>query len=109
MQPTIDALNALQAVPWTINKPVLNALRQCDRHRVDVEGVPSDGSIKRVAFELDMRTAESMAAYGRFWTAMNLDWRGRVYGVPHFNFQRDDAVRARSSSLLMVNPLALTD
>ena len=25
---------------------------------------------------------------------MNLDWRGRVYGVPHFNFQRDDRVRA---------------
>ena len=94
MQPTIDALNALQAVPWTINKPVLNALRQCDLHGVDVEGVPPSGSIKRVAFELDMRTAESMAAYGRFWTAMNLDWRGRVYGVPHFNFQRDDAVRA---------------
>ena len=94
MQPTIDSLNALQAVPWTINKPVLNALRQCDLHGVDVEGVPPSGSIKRVAFELDMRTAEFMAAYGRFWTAMNLDWRGRVYGVPHFNFQRDDAVRA---------------
>jgi DNA-directed RNA polymerase len=25
---------------------------------------------------------------------MNLDWRGRVNSVPHFNFQRDDRIRA---------------
>jgi DNA-directed RNA polymerase len=94
MQPTIDALNALQAVPWTINKRVLDAARQCNLHRIDVEGIPPDDSSKRVTFEIDMRTAEAMAAHERFWIAMNLDWRGRVYGVPHFNFQRDDRVRA---------------
>ena len=35
-----------------------------------------------------------MAAQERFWTPMNLDWRGRVYGVPSFNFQSRDRVRA---------------
>jgi len=25
---------------------------------------------------------------------MQLDWRGRVYGVPSFNLQREDRVRA---------------
>jgi DNA-directed RNA polymerase, mitochondrial len=28
------------------------------------------------------------------WTPMDLDFRGRVYGAPHFNFQRDERVRA---------------
>lgn len=29
-----------------------------------------------------------------FWTPMNMDWRGRVYGITRFNFQREDRVRA---------------
>ena len=41
-----------------------------------------------------MRTAERMAEYQRFYTAINLEWRGRVYCVPSFNFQREDRVRA---------------
>ena len=61
---------------------------------VEVDGVPKDDSADRVMFDLDMQTAEAMAAHERFWTPMNLDWRGRVYGVPSFNFQRDDRVRA---------------
>jgi DNA-directed RNA polymerase, mitochondrial len=94
MKPTLDALNTLQAVPWTINKQVLDALHACDLQSVEVDGVPKDDSADRVMFGLDMKTAEAMAAHERFWTPMNLDWRGRVYGVPSFNFQRDDRVRA---------------
>jgi DNA-directed RNA polymerase len=45
-------------------------------------------------FSEDIRTAELMAEHERFWSPMNLDWRGRVYGVPSFNFQREDRVRA---------------
>ena len=48
----------------------------------------------RVLFREDMRTAERMAEYQRFYTAMNLKSRGRVYCVPSFNFQREDRVRA---------------
>lgn len=94
MKPTLDALNALQAVPWTINKQVLNVLRACVLQSLEVEGVPKDDNAERVLFALDMQTAEAMAAYERFWTPMRLDWRGRVYGVPSFNFQRGDRVRS---------------
>ena len=89
MKPTLDALNALQAVPWTINKRVLDVLQS-----VEVDGVRKDDSADSVMFDLDMHEAKAMAAHDRFWTSMNIDWRGRVYGVPSFNFQRDDRVRA---------------
>jgi DNA-directed RNA polymerase len=48
----------------------------------------------RVLFAQDVVTAERLAESPRFWVPMNADWRGRVYGIPHFNFQRDDRVRA---------------
>jgi DNA-directed RNA polymerase len=41
-----------------------------------------------------MQTAALLADHERFWTAINMDWRGRVYGVPIFNLQREDCVRA---------------
>jgi DNA-directed RNA polymerase len=48
----------------------------------------------RVLLRQDLETADMLLEHDRFWTSMNLDWRGRVYGVPNFNFQRDDRVRA---------------
>lgn len=48
---------------------------------------------ERVLMSEDLRTADLMAQHDRFWTPMNADWRGRVYALPHFNFQRDDRVR----------------
>jgi DNA-directed RNA polymerase len=77
MQPTLDALNALQAVPWTINKPVLGVLQECAAQKIAIEGVPAEDS---VLFEADIQTARAMAEHDRFWTPMNLDFRGRVYG-----------------------------
>lgn len=41
----------------------------------------------------DVETATQMAALPRFWTPYNMDWRGRVYALPYFNFQREDKVR----------------
>jgi DNA-directed RNA polymerase, mitochondrial len=38
--------------------------------------------------------AETMAAHGRFYVPLNIDFRGRIYAIPHFNFQREDCVRA---------------
>jgi DNA-directed RNA polymerase, mitochondrial len=116
LRPVLDALNALQAVPWTINKRVLDVIRECAEQKVQVEGLPATVlSISdkerawdpraarkadreflgaRVLFREDVRTAERMAEYERFYTAMNLDWRGRVYSAPSFNFTREDRVRA---------------
>jgi DNA-directed RNA polymerase len=49
---------------------------------------------ERVLFHEDLETARSLQEAGRFWTPCNMDWRGRVYPLPHFNFQRDDRIRA---------------
>jgi DNA-directed RNA polymerase, mitochondrial len=48
----------------------------------------------RLLFAEDMKTAYAMLEHRRFYTPMNCDWRGRVYGLSHFNFQREDRVRA---------------
>jgi DNA-directed RNA polymerase len=130
MQPAVDAVNGLQAVAWTINRPVLDVVRWCYENGVDVKGLPPKGDIAlpehpkawdtmsederrswkiefaevkqknrsfvsdRVAFHEDMSTADIMADKDAFWTPYNCDWRGRVYPMCHFNFQRDDRVRA---------------
>ncbi len=40
MQPALDAVNTVQAVPWRINTAVLNVMRECRRRGIDVEGLP---------------------------------------------------------------------
>ena len=126
MKPAVDALNALQSVPWKINSRVLDVIRECVATGINVPGndapLPETHSAlrdtppaelaaltrkadqvrkinrrlvgARTLLSMDMSTAELMAKHSRFWTPMNLDWRGRVYGVPSFNFQREDRVRA---------------
>jgi DNA-directed RNA polymerase len=44
-------------------------------------------------FKQDMVTARRMAELPQFYTPMTMDFRGRVYPVPKFNFQREDRVR----------------
>lgn len=130
MQPALDAVNALQAVPWTINKRVLGTMYYCIENQLHVKGLPrftpydkpprtkpwedmsederrawrrradkiettNRGLIAdRVLFEQDIGTAELLSVDERFYTPFNADWRGRVYPMSHFNFQRDDRVRA---------------
>jgi DNA-directed RNA polymerase len=129
MRPAINALNALQAVPWMINQRILDVLKACWENGIAVPGLPrkeplrvpeygnweqfTDGErafLRRrtdeirlanfamkgghVGMKEDVETAECMAQYERFFTPMNFDFRGRVYALPHFNFQRDDRVRA---------------
>ena len=130
MKLALDALNALQAVPWRINERVLWYMLVCDANGIEVKGLPTRSSLSalddkpknritsgkerttrkiknnelraakrrlvssRALFAGDMQTAALLADYERFWTAMNMDWRGRVYGMPNFNLQREDCVRA---------------
>ena len=77
MQPLLDALNALQRVAFTINEPVLDYVKRT-----------SDIALT------DAVVAEMLVAHGRFYVPLNIDFRGRVYAIPHFNFQREDSVRA---------------
>ena len=131
MKPALDALNALQAVPFMINQRVLAVIKDCEGFGIKVAGmVPTDLVIPqkpnafewedmdadarhlwtakrnekratnigyigdRVLFAMDMRVADAMAKHDCFYTPMNLDWRGRVYALSSFNFQREDRVRA---------------
>lgn len=42
MKQHVDAVNALQAVPWTINHAVLGVMRWCIAHNVAVPGLPGE-------------------------------------------------------------------
>jgi DNA-directed RNA polymerase len=43
---------------------------------------------------LDMAEAHRLAEVPEFYTSMTMDFRGRVYPLPRFNFQRGDHVRS---------------
>jgi DNA-directed RNA polymerase, mitochondrial len=127
MRPTLDAVNALQAVPWSINEPVLEVMKACVERGIEVSSLPGqkipfppkpqDGATEaqmrawsfnvgrakeanraltgsHTSLNEDLTVATQLAQWGRFWVPMNLDWRSRVYGMSHFDFQREDRVRA---------------
>ena len=130
MKPVVDAVNALQAVAWKINEPVLKVMLQCIWQNVPVKGLPrmtpydkpphpqpwdkmtdaerrawryradkieerNRGLVSdRVLLSEDISTAGYLTEAERFYTPFNCDWRGRVYPMPFFNFQRDDRIRA---------------
>jgi DNA-directed RNA polymerase, mitochondrial len=103
MRWVLDAINALQNVAFAINEPVRDFIK-ADRPPVPAilekprppvwqkKKFQADNQI--TAFHTDMVIADAMAAAGRFWVPLNIDFRGRLYGIPHFNFQREDRVRA---------------
>ena len=106
MQPLLDAIHALQTVPFTINVPVLHFLRRFNPSAIPAPPEKSnlgpgqywfakkkysEAKAERSAWDLIVATAEAMAE--RFYVLLNIDFRGRVYPIPHFNFTRDDRVR----------------
>lgn len=48
---------------------------------------------ERIILEQALATAENLVGKP-FWTPMNLDYRGRVYAMPLFNFQGADHIRS---------------
>lgn len=65
--------------------------------RIKTDGIKKANRIllcDRLRFEEDMETASEAANHDRFYTPCNIDWRGRVYPMTQFNFQRGDYVRA---------------
>jgi DNA-directed RNA polymerase len=68
--------------------------RRLQRYRIGQVKEHNRGlASNRVLFAQDTATADRLVG-SRFYTPINSDWRGRVYPVCHFNFQRDDRVRA---------------
>lgn len=48
---------------------------------------------ERIVLQSDLSMADRLVGVP-YWTPMNYDYRGRIYGLPHFNFQRADHIRA---------------
>jgi DNA-directed RNA polymerase len=84
MMPHVEGVNALQRVAWTINAAMLPVVK---RFAEEV------GKKVSILVAQDIATANALGGK-RFYVPMNCDFRGRVYGIPHFNFQREDHVRS---------------
>ena len=81
LPPRVEGMNADKEKAWK------EKVRETRRHNRRNDN-------DKVGLTADLSTADMLAEYPRFYTPMNLDWRGRVYPLPYFNFQRDDRVRA---------------
>jgi DNA-dependent RNA polymerase len=104
MRGVLDAINALQSVPFCINEPVLKFMLQMGAPPAPRGEKPKAWQKKRfegwmdafnrvTEWDTDTLTATLLAAADRFWVPLNIDFRGRIYGIPHFNIQRHDRVR----------------
>jgi DNA-directed RNA polymerase, mitochondrial len=117
MSMVLAGINALQAVPFVINEPVLNVVMKMrptvpvlperfTRHLTKRGNLPTwltkkeDAALRwqmeklqAESWDRDMIYAEYAATLKRFWVPLQMDLRGRLYGVPYFNFQLGDHVR----------------
>jgi DNA-directed RNA polymerase len=87
------------AVPQRLSSAEFNALSVEARklHAKTIKGLKKANKanvVDRVAFKQDMDVAARQAVVEQFYCPMNMDWRGRVYSLTHFNFQREDRVRS---------------
>ena len=66
-------------------------------HRIHLSNVHEQNRAivgDKAVFSSDMNTAEELSQYDRFYLPQNMDFRGRVYPIPHFNNQRADHIKA---------------
>ena len=66
-------------------------------HRIHLSNVHEQNRTivgDKAVFSSDMNTAEELSKYDRFYLPQNMDFRGRVYPIPHFNNQRADHIKA---------------
>jgi DNA-directed RNA polymerase len=109
MKQHVDAVNVLQAVPWTINVPVLEELkrrlptfeRKHRWHRIDKWWRKAKTPMVKVGKKWvsetllldDIAIATDLVGQ-KFWTPLNIDKRGRIFGVCNFWYGRQDYVRS---------------
>lgn len=48
---------------------------------------------ERIGLEINIRSAKDNAGYDKIWFPHNIDFRGRVYPIPSFNYQGSDVAR----------------
>lgn len=91
--------NALMPVPPRMDPKTWEGMnaREKKGHRINLAGIHerNRGIIADQAVLLrDLETAKELTGYASFWLPHNLDFRGRVYPVPHFSHQRADHIKA---------------
>jgi len=108
MPEVFRAVNAIQAVPWRINRRLLAVMQRVwrmggDRLRVlppekDGKGIPRHvrrrHEAKRRRTARLLAEARTFADEERFFLPVHLDFRGRVYYTPFLNCQGEDPMRA---------------
>lgn len=91
--------NSLMPVPPKLDKDLWDTMSQQERkgHRITLAGIHerNRGIVADQTVMLrDLETARELVGYHSFWLPHNLDFRGRVYPVPHFSHQRADPIKA---------------
>lgn len=130
MRYALEALNAIQATRWAINRPLVDLVDWCYDQNKSLPSFPArhhllppprpenyddlpeeqkkgwritaaqvaqrnrgiDG--ERLTMLQDLAVARELQEVKEFYIPHNMDFRGRVYPVPHFNHQRADHVKA---------------
>jgi DNA-directed RNA polymerase len=95
LKPHASAVSNVQRVPWMINEFMLPVVEKLAPHveRRFKTAAGDDAECLKEALREDMELARHLA--GRpFWTPYNIDFRGRLNPLPHFNIGREDRVRS---------------
>jgi hypothetical protein len=103
MKPVLDAMATFQSTALAVNKPLLEFVKKTatpsgpDKKLVEREDwfakqklAAIDAQIR--VWESDIGIAET--APDPFFVPLVLDFRGRIYGIPFFNYARTDYIRA---------------
>lgn len=64
------------------------------RQRKSVNNLRSAASVNKAVLKTDIAEADRLKDFPCFYLPHSMDFRGRVYAVPHFNPQRSDHVKA---------------
>jgi DNA-directed RNA polymerase len=97
----IEGLPKIKALPLPprMEPEVWDKMSEVERkgHRLTLSGIHEQNRRmlgERAVLDRDLEIAEDLIDYDRFYLPHNLDFRGRVYPVPHFNHQRADHIKA---------------
>lgn len=60
----------------------------------EINEINRDTVSQAIVMTQDLQSAKDLLQFDEFYLPWNLDFRGRCYPIPHFNYHRDDHVKA---------------